>query len=221
MSKLHPEATDTAPLEWSAISNALIVLIISLVIGGLLIGASYQYRKQMDYWLRQQRNDFNKIETDYSHIQEALEIVDDLYLDKFYQLEKEGFFLNQANLNIEEPHLKMFNEIKTVLSRGDLFSANYELSSKKIYQIPDLTVEDQFKTYETQLILKLTFLHEGDMLDLIESIENHQFTGLFNLQKCDIKQLKKIVDVKDVSKAYLEVTCTLNWYISNIEAMGE
>jgi hypothetical protein len=221
MPKLHPEATDTVPIEWSTLSQALTVLMISLVMVGLLIGGSYQYRNQMDYWLRQQRNDFNKIETDYSHIQEALEIVDNLYLDKFYQLEKEGFFLNRANLNIEEPHLKMFNEIKALLALVHPFSANYELSSKKNYQIPDLTVEDQFKTYETQLILKLTLLHEGDMLDLIKAIEIHQFTGLFNLQKCDIKQLNKIIDVKDVSKAYLEVTCTLNWYISHIETMGE
>jgi hypothetical protein len=221
MPKLHQEATDTVPIEWSTLSHALTVLIISLVMVGLLIGGSYQYRNQMNYWLRQQRNDFNKIETDYSHIQEALEIVDNLYLDKFYQLEKEGFFLNRANLNIEEPHLKMFNEIKALLALVHPFSANYELSSKKNYQIPDLTVEDQFKTYETQLILKLTLLHEGDMLDLIKAIEIHQFTGLFNLQKCDIKQLNKIIDVKDVSKAYLEVTCTLNWYISHIETMGE
>lgn len=221
MPKPHPEATDTVPLEWSTLSQALTVLMISLVIVGLLIGGSYQYRNQMDYWLSQQRNDFNKLETESSHIQEALEIVDNLYLDKFYQLEKEGFFLNRANLNIEEPHLKMFNEIKALLALVHPFSANYELSSKKNYQIPDLTVEDQFKTYETQLILKLTLLHEGDMLDLIKAIENHQFTGLFNLQKCDIKQLNKIIDVKDVSKAYLEVTCTLNWYISHIETMGE
>lgn len=221
MSKLHPEATDAVPLEWSALNKAFIVLIISFVMGGLLIVASYQYRQQMDSWLRQQRNDFNKIETDYSHIQEALEIVDNLYLDKFYQLEKEGFFLNRTNLNREEPHLKMFNEIKALLSLVHPFSANYELSSKKIYQIPDLTVEDQFKTYETQLILKLTLLHEGNMLDLIKAIENHRFTGLFNLKKCDIKQLNRIIDVKDVSKAYLEVTCTLNWYISNIETEVE
>ena len=221
MSKRHPEATDTVPLEWSAVSNALIGLIISLVLGGGIIGISYQYRQQMDSWLHQQRNDFNQIEIDYSHIQEALEIVDNSYLDQFFQLEKEGFFLNRINLNTDEPHLKMLNDIKALISRIHPFLANYELSSKKIYQVPDLLVEDQFKAYETQLILKLTLLHEGDMLDLIKAIEIHQFTGLFNLKKCDIKRLNKIIDVKDVSKAYLEVNCTINWYISNLEEVAE
>jgi hypothetical protein len=221
MPKRHSEATDTIPLEWSALSSALIGLILSLVIGGGIIGTSYQYRQQMDTWLRQQRNSFNQIETDYSRIQEALEIVDSLYLDKFYQLEQEGFFLNRINLNTNEPHLKMLNDIKALISQVHPFVANYELSSKNIYQVPDLYVEDQFKTYETQLILKLTLLHEGDMLNLIRAIEIHQFTGLFNLQQCDTKRLSKVIDVKDVSKAYLEVNCTLNWYISHLEEMAE
>ena len=221
MPKRHSETADTVPLEWSALSNALIGLIISLVIGGGLIGTTYQYRQQMDVWLRQQRNGFNQIETDYSRIQEALEIVDNLYLDKFYQLEQDKFFLNRINLNTDEPHLKMLNDIKALISQVHPFLANYELSSKKIYQVPDLLVEDQFKAYETQLILKLTLLHEGDMLDLIKAIEIHRFTGLFNLRKCDIRRLNKVIDVKDVSKAYLEVNCTLNWYISHLEEMAE
>ena len=70
MPKRHSEATDTVPLEWSALSKALIGLIISLVISVGVIGASYQYRQQMDAWLRQQRNGFNQIEINYSRIQE-------------------------------------------------------------------------------------------------------------------------------------------------------
>ena len=221
MPKRHSEATDTVPLEWSALSKALIGLIISLVISVGVIGASYQYRQQMDAWLRQQRNGFNQIEINYSRIQEALEIVDNLYLDKFYQLEKENFFLNRINLNTDEPHLKMLNDVKALISRVHPFLANYELSSKKIYQVPDLSVENEFKAYETQLILKLTLLHDGDMLDLIKAIEIHQFTGLFNLQKCDIKRLNKVIDDKNVSKANLEINCTLNWYISHLEEMAE
>jgi hypothetical protein len=221
MPKRHSEATDTVPLEWSALSNALIGLIISLVISVGVIGTSYQYRQQMDVWLRQERNRFNQIEIDYSRIQEALEIVDNLYLEKFYQLEKENFFLNRINLNTDEPHLKMLNDVKALISRVHPFLANYELSSKKIYQVPDLSVEDQFKAYETQLILKLTLLHDGDMLDLIKAIEIHQFIGLFNLQKCDIKRLNKVIDDKNVSKANLEINCTLNWYISHLEETAE
>ncbi len=218
MPKPHPESTDSkASLEWSTLSGALIVLSLSLSISAVLVVSSYQYRNYIERWTRQQRSDFNKIETEYSQVQEALEIVDNLYLDKFYQLEKEGFFLNRLNINLEAARPKMLDDIKAILSKLPLFSANFEVSGKQIYEVLDLFVAPEFKTYETQLVLKFSLLHEGDMLNLIKAMEFHNFTGLTNLQQCDIQRLNKSIDVKEVSKPYLDANCTLMWYVSNIE----
>lgn len=213
---MNPHKTSTgAAIDWAAIFSAFIILCFSLIISAILIFASQQYQSHISEWTQTQRSHFGAIEKQYTLLQEALDIVDSLYLEKFNQFITEGFFAN--HYPIEEQRLKMFGEIQTLLSKQPLFTADYALSETKLYPVPDfLSIENQFKTYETQLIFKLGLLHEEDILKIIEAIEVKKFAGLFNWQSCDIKRLGDSIDVKDVGKPYLKVNCVLAWYTSSL-----
>ncbi|RKZ84048.1 MAG: hypothetical protein DRR19_18260 [Candidatus Parabeggiatoa sp. nov. 1] len=206
------------PIEWRAILGALIALSLSLIISVLLILGSQRYHDLMNEWERQQRNAFQTVNAKYYNLQEALKIVNGAYLKEFNQLIKEGFFTIKPLLTVEEQRLKMVDKIKTLLFDLELITADYTLLKNKLYDFQDIIIiEPEFKTYQTQLILNLELLHEGDVLKLIETIEFQHFTGLFNLQRCDIKRLRDKIDVNNVSNPYFKANCVLAWYISEIE----
>jgi hypothetical protein len=205
-------------IDWSTLRRALIVLTMSIILSIILLFTTKQYHNDISKWTQTQRSHFGAVEKKYTQIQAALEIVNGLYLKKFNQLIKEGFFSPNKHLNIEEQRLKMFKKIQTHLSQLPLFTADYALSETKLYTVPEfLTIDEQLKTYQTQLTLKLELLHEEDVLKLIKVIEFQKFAGLLNLHRCDIKRLVPKIDVKDISKPYINATCVLTRYTSSIE----
>lgn len=204
-------------IDWLALLSGLIVLVFSLIIVAFLILGSQQYYNQLREWERQQGSEFGTIEAKYTELQETNDMVKRLYLTTFNQLMTEGFFQNNTRISIEEQRLKIFGDFKTVLPQLPLLTANYALSEKKRYTVPDfMKIEPQLNTYKTQLILNLGVLHEEDLLKSIEIIMDQPVVGLLNLESCDVKRLRDKVDVKEVSKPYFKASCVLSWYISKI-----
>jgi hypothetical protein len=208
----------TLVIEWQLLLNPLIVLIVIVMLGAALVVISLQYQQYIKDWKFEQGKIFGDLEAKYSRLQEAIEVVNNMYLQKFSQLEEEGFFVNDPNLNVEDQRLNMYQAIKQLLSRIPLVGgAGYQLLEKKIYRPSRLDIDNEVKTYETEIILKLNLLHEEDVLQLVEVVEFQQFTGLFNFTHCQIKRLREEISLKDISKANFEAECVLAWYTSKIE----
>ncbi len=209
----HPKKSTKTKIDWSEILWPLILFVFSLILTTIFLVASQQYHKHINEWTRTQKSHFGTLEKEYTQLQDTLEIVNKLYVQKFNKLIKIGFF--ETDLNIEKQRLKMFGKTRRLLSQLPLFTANYTLSETKLYTVPDfLRLEKSLKTYQTQLTLKVEILHEEDLLKLIEAIK---FAGIFNLQRCDIERLTPQIDVKNISKAYFKATCVLARYTSSIE----
>jgi len=208
----HPN--NSAKIDLSEIFLPLILFVLSIILAIVFIVASQQYHKYIEEWTRTQESHFGSLEREYTRLQDTLEIVNNLYLQKFEQLTKIGFFHNEQEFSMEKQRLNMFGKIRTVVSQLPLFTADYVLSETKLYTVPDfLRLEKSLKTYETQLTLKVEILHEEDLLKLIETIE---FAGIFNIQRCDIERLAAKIDVKNISKAYFKANCVLARYVSSI-----
>ena len=209
----------TTMIDLSVLVSALIIFGLSLIVGVVAVLASYQYYNHMTAWELKQRRDFGGVESQYSRLQETLEIVNNLYLEKFNQLKSEGFFINGTRLTLQEQYLKTSSELKLILSQLPLFkqASDYTFSNQERYTIPGHDQESEFKIYKREINLKLGVLHEGDVLKSIETIEFQKFAGLFNLQNCDIKRNRDDINIKDVSKPYFNANCVLAWYVSLID----
>jgi len=215
-----PTNESSTPIEWGILFNSLIVLTLTLILGIALIMMSLQYQQYIKAWKSEQNRTLNKFEGEYWQLQEAIEVVDNLYLDKFSQLKAQGFFFN--NPKLAELRLDISEAIKQLLSQMQvqkrLIGASYQLLERQVY-VPSIEFNpnDELKTYETKIILKLKLLHEEDVLKSIETIEFQQYTGFFNLKRCQIKRLREKISLKEISKINFEAECVLAWYISKIE----
>lgn len=194
--------------HWLVLSPALIVFGLSLILSAAFLFFTYEYYYGISNWKRTQVNHFGAAEQEYMELQETLDVLNHSYLQKFDQLIDKKFFVNDEALSVEEQRLEMFNNFQKQLPQLPLFTADYTVSETKLYRIQG--IEERFKTYETEFTLKLTLLHEEDLLNLIESIK---FNGLFTIKRCDIQRLHEKIAINDASKAYIKATCVLAWYI--------
>jgi len=208
----------TFTIEWSALLSALIVLTLSLIISVVMILYSYQYYNKTYNWERQKDREFGALEREYTFLQES--IANNLYLKKFNQLKKKGFFLDAQAINIDEQRMKMRDDIKKRLEKLPLPSMDFSVKETHYLLPPELVIniEEQVKIYETPIHFELGLLHEGDLLNLIKIIElyQRQSMGLFNWQNCDLKRNSDNIDVKDISKPYFNANCILVWSMARI-----
>jgi len=197
-------------MKWSILSRAWYVFGISVILSAALVFFSYEYYSDISYLERKEANKFGAAEKEYTEIQETLEILNPSFLKKYDKLIEKGFFINEDTFSIEEQRLEMFNNLKQQLSQFPLFTANYTISETRLYQEIKIKIDKRFKLYETEIGLKLTLLHEEDLLKLIESIK---LKGLFRIKRCEIQRIQEKIVVHDVSKAYIKATCVLAWYV--------
>lgn len=222
MPKNSSKTSTKLTIEWSVLRNALLILSLTIVVGVIIIVGSQYYHDQMEDWELKQRRDFGAVNAEYQQLQKALGIVvNNSDLKRFRRFKKEGFFTNNSEVTIDDKRLKMRDEFREFLFElkklKQLFDAQFTLLEKKQYVVPLQNIEPQFKTYETQITLKLELLHEEDVLKLIERIEFQRYAGLFNWQSCNIKRRSNQINLHDVSKPYFDANCVLNWYISKVE----
>lgn len=217
---MNTQTSNIPRIDWSVLSNSLIVLTFTVIVSTLLILGSQQY----DTSELQQCQTFDKKQAATSRYRETLEIVGENpghYDTNSKQLIKDGFFQEKLTSTIKEQQSKMMADIESIISRLLLPTpASYELTQPTPY-VPSFNISNQLKVYETKLTLKLGLLHEEDVLELMERINFQQLPGLFNWQKCEIKRTTDKINVKDATKVYFEAICVLAWYVSTIELDGK
>ncbi len=207
-------------IDWSVLKVAIIILFICLLSAAGMVGGSYFYYQQMVEWEQNQRQSLQQVQVQHAHLADILEIVNTNYFEQFNQLASQGFFQQQKGLNVEEQRLNVEEQVVnllTLLQLPDLKNIKYEILEQATYKTPHLMLEPEIKAYETQIILRLGLLHEGDMFKLSKGFQFEQPIGLFNLQSCDIKQLRPVnINLLDVRRPYFDATCKLLWYTSEI-----
>ncbi len=209
--------TGLRQIDWGALKYAIVTLVVSGLLGLVAVFASQHYLVYLQQWELEQRNQLGQAQTKYSQVAEALEIVNHFYYDNFNDFIKQGFFQEVPISSWEEQRLNMVGEIKNLIPKLKLPGiAEYELLAQEIFS-PPFIVENEFKVYKSQLILKLGLLHEEDMLNLVKSIRFQKFAGLLSWQKCELQRTDRALNLKEASGPYLQAICGLTWYVSTLE----
>lgn len=212
-----------AIIEWSALRTALIILGLSVFEGIALIIGSYFYQDHLSKWELIQRSKLAGIEADHAKVKETLELVNSFYYRTYQQLVADRFFQKNplSDLVSQREHLiKTVTTLIPTLKFPQADKTKYKLDQQSLFTIPGITTVPEFKVYKTQLMLTVGVLHEGDVLNLLDSLESQKFPGLFTIHRCSLKQLREI-NMGDTSQPYLEATCVLQWFVSEIENSKE
>jgi hypothetical protein len=221
MTKNNPKLDKiTIKIDWSAFSYALAVLFISLLASGGFIFVSYEYVSELHDWKTRQQQVLASADRKYREVEESVAVLTSDDFNQFNRLVTQGFFKITQGVTLEEMLLETTEQIKAVLDvilpRFKIPSVKWKFANQQTpYELP--LVKTAMQVYRMPLTLELGILHEGDMLNLLQAIEDQKNVGVFNIQNCEIKRLSDNVVATKVNKPYFEAVCVLNWFMAKIE----
>ena len=194
-------------IDWTILSKALITLVISLALCSTLIIASYYFQKQMMLEYNGNNANFRSISSRYLAVDEEERLIK-TYLPRFTELFHNGVIGTEQRLNWIEVLRTSGRELR-------LPALNYQIESQKVY-MPEFSVDlGKFNIYRSQMILTMQLLHEGDLFNIIETM-NKKARGIYRISSCELTQMDKDIQ-DDPSRGNISAKCDLDWYTIKLQ----
>ncbi|MCZ6526602.1 MAG: hypothetical protein O6928_08660 [Gammaproteobacteria bacterium] len=189
-------------IDWSVMRTSSSILIISLLLGGLLIGSSFYFKEQMKKEYVRNNAGFQSISQRYLAVDEEEKLIKKYY-PSFIKLYNQGVIGKEHRLNW----------IEVLRSAGEaimLPSLSYEIKSQNIYT-PAFSVNlGRYQIFSSEMSLDMQLLHEGDLFSLLKSLDENA-KGHYSISRCSMdKRLSGIID--DISAANIGVKCDVIWF---------
>ena len=194
-------------IEFSMIRGALFIFVISILIAALMIGFSYYFRGEMFADFQKNKYKFQDISQRYLAVDQEEKNIREFYPD-YSKLYDEGIIGREHRLNWIEVLRNSGREIK-------MPSVDYQITSQTEYDNQFPLSQGNYKIYVSSMDLNLQLLHEGDLLQLMDNL-NQQAKGLFSIRSCELIRKSDIIK-RSTTTNNIDAKCKLDWF--NIKKM--
>ncbi len=193
-------------IDWSVLRTPLILLFVSLLLGGSLVAGSYYFSTAMEKEYKAQKAQFQSISRRYLDIDQEEKLLLDYY-PRFVQLYNKGILGRERRLDWIEA-LRQSGEIV------DIPQLSYAIESQNEF-LPAYTINyNGYKLYSTRMELKLGLLHEGDIFNLFRQLNNNA-KGMYTVSQCSFKRKNNEIRFEK-DQANIDSACTLQWITINL-----
>ena len=190
-----------APQDWRKLRYPIIGLGAALILVGLLVSFADQYRNKNETALQTQQNLLNQARQKFQSSGLEKETIMQ-YLPAYNNMLAGGFIG-------EERRIEWIETLRNIHAKHKLFSIDYSIGLQENYKPNFMPNLGNFRLNRSIMSLKLDMLHEGDMLAIIDGL-NEQTTP-FIVRDCEIKRpIGAIVNVKNVA-ANMQASCEIDW----------
>lgn len=189
--------------DWHKLRTTLIVCgVLNLTVIALFVLAK-TYTNNQKSALQAQQSQLNKARQRYQSSGAEKDMVAE-YLPRYQHLISNGFIG-------EERRLEWVEELRMQHKNNQLFAIQYSISQQAEYKPTFAPNLGGFVLHRSVMKLGLDMLHEGDILQLTESINTINYAP-FMLRDCEITRLNT-VEAKDTQlNPNLRAQCELDWF---------
>ncbi len=178
------------------------MLVISLTVSGLAVGASYYFQQQRLGEFMRFDSQLHTISQRYLSIEEEEQLIKQ-YLPRFIALHNEGVLGG-------ERRLRWIEVLNDAGQRLKLPGLSYEIASQQQDQPGYPLIMGQYRLFSSVMTLTMTLLHEGDLFRLFELLESTA-PGLFTVSTCELNRHAGALS-EDADKGTISANCELIWY---------
>ncbi len=187
--------------DWQKLRNPILGLGAALVLVGLLITFADQYRQKNTLALQTQQSLLNQARQKYQSSGLEKETITQ-YLPIYNELLASGFIG-------EEKRIEWIESLRKIHAQNKLFSIDYSIGLQENYKPSFLSNLGNFKLHRSVMKLNLDMLHEGDLLALIDGLQEQ--TTPFIVRDCEItRPIGAVINTKNIS-ANLKAACEIDW----------
>ena len=189
-------------IDWSIIRGALIGLLLSIVVSSSLVVGSNYFKEAMNREYNMRNALFMNISQRYLAIDEEERQIR-TFLPEFVNLYRKGVIGEEQRLN----WIEMLRESESSIK---LTALVYTISSQRHFTPAFPADLGRFQLYASEMTLQLSLLHEGDLLNLLESMDKRA-NGIFSVNNCKFSKTGSIV-LDNPKAVNITVDCNLDWY---------
>ena len=190
-----------AEIDWSVLRGALILLVISLLVSGGLLGSSYYFWSKMDGEYKRERSLLLAARSQYQNVDMEEKLIED-YFPRYQELESAGIIG-------EERRLDWIDTLRKAAQRVELPSLRYVIDSQDLYRPEFSLPEGVFQIYSSKMDLNLGMLHEGDLPSLLTDLDRNA-AGHYTVSGCDL-QRAQVEFIKNPDAVNVTAVCDLQW----------
>jgi hypothetical protein len=196
-------------VEWKVLRGAIGIFSICLLIGGMLLGASYHFREEMEAEYRDHHARFRDVSRKYLAVDDEERIIEHHY-PVFLQLYESGILGR-------EHRLSWLESLRSAGDRIPLPELSYRINPQTVYEPEFPVVLGAFELYVSEMDLSLGLLHEGDLLALLDTL-NRNAQGLYSVSRCEAHRVNEESEF-DPRRPTITAACRLSWF--TIDLKGE
>ncbi|HEX5057183.1 MAG TPA: hypothetical protein VFX02_11890 [Gammaproteobacteria bacterium] len=199
-------------IDWQTIHKPLIVFSAGVMVGILLFMMALKYNEgEKTQFLAAEKN-FNHTQQRYSEAQRDKELYRQ-YIDRYIRLSEKGIVG-------DEQRLSWIEVLQDVNKRLQLSSLQYEISPQQKAELP-FNLPRNIELNVSQMKLSAGLLHEGDLIELLETLKLRA-NGFYALDSCELAtQLGSHRSLRyQPGVPFITMDCTLSWYTVHIKASG-
>jgi hypothetical protein len=163
--------------DWNKLRYPIIALGVALIVATLLVGYAEGRKTEKQQILAQQESQLNQARQRYQSSGQEKDIIIQ-YLPQYQQLIRDGFIG-------EERRLEWVDGLRTIHQQHKLFGINYTIETQQEYKPTFALNVGPFSLQRSVMKLELAMLHEGDLITLINALDEQQTTP-FIVRDCEI-----------------------------------
>ena len=190
------------PQDWRKLQTPLIVLGVVVIVVALLIVFAENYRASQEQALQTQQNLLNAARQRYQSSGMEKDTITE-YLPQYQALINKGFVG-------EERRIEWVDELRAQHKMHKLFGIKYSISQQQDYKPTFAPSLGGFVMHRSVMKLDLDMLHEGDILQLTESLSVKNTTP-FMLRDCEVTRLNGGGQLSKQLIANLHAACEIDW----------
>jgi len=188
-------------IDWRVLRGSVILLLVSLLVGGVALASSYRFWSAQDVSLKRERSRLVSTRGQYHALDEEEDIIA-TYLPRYAELERQGIIGREQRLD-------WIDALRQASREAKVLRLEYVIDAQRQFQTGlELNVGD-YRVYASSMRMDLGLLHEGDLLRLLEDLRG-EVSGLFGVNGCHVSrahpELRAVPDERN-----LEARCVLNF----------
>ena len=197
--------------DFGLLRGALGVFAMCLLVGGVLVGASYYFREEMATEYRNHHLRFRDVSRKYLAVDDEERIIETAY-PEFVRL-FEGGILGQ------ELRLSWIEALRRADAAIGLPALDYRISSQQRYEPPFPVNLGAFDIRVSEMSLAVGLLHEGDLISLLGALDTTA-DGLYSVSRCEAIRVNEF-EAQDRTRPNIKADCVLDWFTVDLKGERE
>ncbi len=190
------------PNDWKKLQIPLVILGVVIAVVVACIVLAQQYKTEQELALLTQQNQLNAARQRYQSSGQEKEVIT-AYLPQYQTLINRGFVG-------EERRIEWVESLRAQHNNHKLFGIKYSIKQQEKYTPAFAPNLGGFTLNRSVMQFELDMLHEGDLLQLTESLSQANVAELI-LRDCEITRLNENGALSSQLIANLHAHCELDW----------